>query len=65
MAARMALARPVELKALDARREAEPLRFQSEHNLGGVCYVDASQAPSPVCASTWITWVSLGSPTST
>jgi amylosucrase len=40
MAARMALARPAELKALDAQREAEPLWFQSERNLGGVCYVD-------------------------
>jgi amylosucrase len=39
-AARMSLARPAELKALDAQREAEPLWFQSERNLGGVCYVD-------------------------
>ena len=39
-AARMWLARPDELKALDARREAEPLWFQSQEMLGGVCYVD-------------------------
>src|SRR5918912_2843488 len=40
MAARMWLARPPELKALDAQREADPLWFQSEKMLGGVCYVD-------------------------
>jgi amylosucrase len=39
-AARMWLARPAELKALDARREADPLWFQSQEMLGGVCYVD-------------------------
>jgi glycosidase len=39
-AARMWLARPAELKALDARREADPLWFQSQDMLGGVCYVD-------------------------
>ncbi len=39
-AARMWLARPAELKALDAQREADPLWFQSHDMLGGVCYVD-------------------------
>ena len=39
-AARMWLARPVELKALDARRETNPGWFGSQHMLGGVCYVD-------------------------
>jgi amylosucrase len=34
------LGRPADLKALDARREAEPLWFQSNQMLGGVCYVD-------------------------
>ncbi len=32
--------RPLELKALDARREADPDWFESERMLGGVCYVD-------------------------
>src|SRR4051794_36679631 len=40
MAARMWLARPAELQALDARREAEPRWFQAEQMMGGVCYVD-------------------------
>lgn len=35
-----ALARPAELRALDARRLAEPGWFLSETQLGGVCYVD-------------------------
>jgi amylosucrase len=39
-AARMWLARPAELKALDAQREADPLWYQSRRMLGGVCYVD-------------------------
>jgi hypothetical protein len=39
-AARAWLARPGELKTLDAQREAEPLWFQSQEMLGGVCYVD-------------------------
>ncbi len=39
-AARMALARPAELSALDAAREADRDWFQSEAMLGGVCYVD-------------------------
>jgi amylosucrase len=39
-AARLWLARPGELRALDAEREADPLWFQSEQMLGGVCYVD-------------------------
>ncbi len=34
------LDRPRDLKKLDARREADPLWFQSEQMLGGVCYVD-------------------------
>ena len=32
--------RPQELKVLDAAREADPLWFQSNQMLGGVCYVD-------------------------
>ncbi len=39
-AARMWLARPPALRELDAAREADPLWFQSEEMLGGVCYVD-------------------------
>jgi len=39
-AARMWLARPAELKALDRQREADPGWFGSQHMLGGVCYVD-------------------------
>ncbi len=39
-AASLSLARPAELKALDAEREAQPDWFQSEQMLGGVCYVD-------------------------
>ncbi len=38
--ARMWLARPAELKLLDAEREREPDWYQSNHMLGGVCYVD-------------------------
>jgi amylosucrase len=34
------LDRPEDLKALDAAREADPAWFQSNHMLGGVCYVD-------------------------
>ncbi len=34
------LARPAELKALDAEREANPHWFQSNQMVGGVCYVD-------------------------
>jgi amylosucrase len=33
-------ARPAALKALDARRDAEPTWFESSRMLGGVCYVD-------------------------
>jgi len=39
-AARMWLARPPDLKALDAEREAHPLWFQSQEMMGAVCYVD-------------------------
>jgi len=39
-AARLWLARPASLKTLDAEREADPLWFQSEQMVGGVCYVD-------------------------
>jgi len=39
-AARLWLARPPGLKALDAQREADPLWFQSAQMLGGVCYAD-------------------------
>ncbi len=38
--AEMWLARPADLKALDAQREADQGWFQSEQMLGGVCYVD-------------------------
>jgi len=34
------VARPADLRALDAQREADPLWFQSQRMLGGVCYVD-------------------------
>jgi len=34
------LARPAELKALDAEREANPHWFESNQMVGGVCYVD-------------------------
>lgn len=39
-AARMWLARPDDLKMLDAAREADPLWYQSQAALAGVCYVD-------------------------
>ena len=38
--ARMWFERPEELKSLDILREQEPLWFQSNRMLGGVCYVD-------------------------
>jgi amylosucrase len=38
--ARMWWQRPLDLKALDATREADPLWFQSQKMLGGICYVD-------------------------
>ena len=38
--ARAAFARPADLRALDAEREANPLWFQSNSMVGGVCYVD-------------------------
>ncbi|MEA4959199.1 MAG: alpha-amylase family protein [Anaerolineaceae bacterium] len=38
--ARAAFARPADLRALDAQREADPHWFQSNQMLGGVCYVD-------------------------
>jgi amylosucrase len=38
--ARLVLDRPADLKALDQQREHDPLWFQSEQMLGGVCYVD-------------------------
>ena len=40
VAARMWLERSPELKALDVERERDPLWFQSNQMLGGVCYVD-------------------------
>ncbi|MCU0508530.1 MAG: alpha-amylase family protein, partial [Anaerolineae bacterium] len=39
-AVRLALARPADLKALDAARERDAAWFQSQRMLGGVCYVD-------------------------
>jgi len=38
--ARAAFARPTDLRALDAQREENPLWFQSNAMVGGVCYVD-------------------------
>jgi hypothetical protein len=38
--ARSWFARPQDLRALDQAREADPLWFQSNQMLGGVCYVD-------------------------
>lgn len=38
--ARMFINRPLELKALDKKREADLLWFQSEDMIGAVCYVD-------------------------
>jgi len=40
MATRLALARPPELRALDAARENDPGWFQSNRMVGGVCYAD-------------------------
>lgn len=40
MTAQMWLARPADLRALDARREAAPAWFQAQAMVGGVCYVD-------------------------
>lgn len=37
---RLWFARPLDLRALDAAREQNPLWFQSQAMLGGVCYVD-------------------------
>ena len=34
------LARPAELKALDALRESDPLWYQSNRMIGAMCYVD-------------------------
>lgn len=39
-ATRMFAGRSNDLKALDTRREADPIWFQSETMIGGVCYVD-------------------------
>jgi amylosucrase len=39
-AARLWLARPTDLRALDEAREAAPAWFQGQKMLGGVCYVD-------------------------
>jgi amylosucrase len=39
-AAQMFVSRPSALRALDREREANPLWFQSEKMVGGVCYVD-------------------------
>ena len=39
-AARAWLERPEDLRALDEAREAEPLWFESQRQLGGACYVD-------------------------
>jgi glycosidase len=38
--ARMWFSRPDDLKELDFKREGEPLWFQSQSMVGGVCYVD-------------------------
>lgn len=39
-AARMYADRPIELRELDRRREADPLWFQRQQMMGAVCYVD-------------------------
>jgi len=39
-ASEMWLARPAELKALDALRESDPLWYQSNRMIGAMCYVD-------------------------
>jgi amylosucrase len=39
-AARAWIERPADLKELDARREADPVWFLSNRQVGGVCYVD-------------------------
>jgi amylosucrase len=39
-ATEMWLARPAELKALDALRESDPLWYQSNRMIGAMCYVD-------------------------
>lgn len=39
-AARAWIERPADLKDLDARREADPVWFLSNRQVGGVCYVD-------------------------
>jgi amylosucrase len=39
-AAQMFIERPADLRALDERREADPLWFKRETMAGGVCYVD-------------------------
>ncbi len=36
----LSAARPTDLRILDQQRESDPLWFQSEKMLGGVCYVD-------------------------
>jgi len=38
--AKAAFSRPADLRALDLEREANPLWFQSNTMVGGVCYVD-------------------------
>ena len=40
LAAQSWMDRPADLKGLDEARDADPLWFQSEKMLGGVCYVD-------------------------
>ncbi len=40
VAAESWLSRPEELRQLDVRRESDPTWFQSQHMVGGVCYVD-------------------------
>ncbi len=49
-AARMYAARPADLKALDQQREADPLWYQSEKMVGGVCYVDRFAGSLPALA---------------
>jgi amylosucrase len=66
LAAESWLARPADLKALDAAREADPTWYLSEEMLGAVCYVDlfagdlqGLQAKIPYFAELGVTYLHL------
>ncbi len=64
--ARAAMARrPADLRALDAEREANPLWFQSNSMVGGVCYVDLFAGNLDGIRTKILLLMSLGSPTCT